>query len=144
MSNHSIIFKDTSGLAVIQLTDICRIFPESYDFWDGNWINANVSIDLEYFKAEYPIEFQLDNLVELHRQMLGIYNFEIKRAQFEMREHGLYIEFTVERNGGITCTVEARYDQACLGFIYHTDFAEIQKLSHRLEKIAELFPLRLK
>lgn len=122
-----------------------REFPESTDYWDGNWVYATVRIRVGAFRGEYEALLRTDEIARL-RSGLAELHTELKgAASFESMEEWLRMTVDGDGRGHFVAKCEAR-DQAGTGnmlrFELRFDQTELPPILASLDAALAAFPVK--
>jgi hypothetical protein len=127
----------------LEITILGRNHPDSLDFWDGNWVNSEIKIDVPGFNAFYETDLRLGDISRFYQALIKLKSGTSKEAEFTTLEDGLYFHLAVERNGSINCNGKARNNLgSTLNFILDTDLATLDNFAREIDVILKSYPLR--
>ena len=136
------IGRNDSEYLNVQITG--RSHPGSQDYWDGNWVNADIEIDAGSFRGRYGAYLRAEELKDFRDALARLYSFDSKEAKFETMEGQLSIRVTGNGLGHFTAECEA-LDQAGVGnrLIFSLDFdqTEIPEMLKGLDAVAREYPV---
>jgi hypothetical protein len=136
------IGKRDSEYLNVQITG--RSHPGSKDYWDGNWVNADIEIDAGSFRGRYGAYLRAEELKEFRDAVARLYSFDSKEAKFETMEEQLSISIAGDSLGHFTAECEA-VDQAGIGnrliFSLEFDQTEIPEMLKGLDDIVREYPV---
>ena len=92
----------------IELTILRRSRPDSTDYWDGNWPNAEVRLAAGAFKAAFSANARSDELAEFRNELADLIATGKGAAVFSMTEEQLLVALEADERGHISVTGEAR------------------------------------
>ena len=126
----------------VQITG--RSHPGSQDYWDGNWVNADIEIDAGSFRGRYGAYLRAEELKDFRDALARLYSFDSKEAKFETMEGQLIIRVTGNGLGHFVAECEA-LDQAgiCNRLIFSLEFdqTEIPEMLKGLDVVAREYPV---
>jgi hypothetical protein len=122
-----------------------REFPESTDYWDGNWVYATVRIRVGAFRGEYEALLRTDEIARL-RSGIAQLHAELKgTANFESMEEWLRMTVDGDGRGHFVARCEAR-DQPGTGntlrFELRFDQTELPRGIAALDAVLAAFPVK--
>jgi len=144
--NTSRFGEPTIKLAGLRLWIHGRQYPQSDDYWDGNWLNVTVHCGAP--GADVWASGSIVHLTELaqwkhdcetlNRTLEG-------QANLECMEPNLAVRITSKRGGQLDMEVEVTPDRLTQNhtFRFEIDQSFLPTLAERLRKILESFPLRI-
>jgi len=122
-----------------------RSHPGSEDYWDGNWVNADIEIDAGSFQARYGAYLRVEELKDFRDAVARLYSFDSKEAKFQTMEEQLHINITGNGLGHFTAECEA-LDQAGIGnrlvFSLEFDQTEIPEILKGLDATVREYPVK--
>lgn len=114
------------------------------DYWDGNWVNADIEIDAGGFRGRYGACLRAEELQSFREAVARLYSFDAKEAKFETMEGQLGINIAGNSLGHFTAECEA-VDQAGVGnrlsFSLSFDQTEIPAILKGLDAIVREYPV---
>jgi len=120
-------------------------FPSNEDYWDGNWLYADVTIVVGGFRGSYEALLRSDEFARFRDALRGLHENLKGTATFETMEHWLVIHVEGDGRGHFTAKCEAR-DQPGVGnkltFELSFDQTELPAMLRDLEELARQFPVR--
>ena len=131
--------KGESGNVNLIVTE--RIRSDSDDFYDANWLKADIVVSVLGFKANYNTEIRVDELQRFYNCLKEVKAFESNQAELVTMEEGIFLKLVVSKLGQITCFGKAQHLGNALEFKIDTDFANIDLLVQEIEAILNKFPL---
>jgi hypothetical protein len=119
--------------------------PEADDFWDGNWVRANVTVVAGAFRGSYAADLRADEFEQFHRELAELYRALIGEARYKALEPWLDIRVVGDGLGHLKATCELRDDSsfgARLWFELTFDQTELKLRLADLAELVRLFPVR--
>lgn len=136
------IGRNDSEYLNVQITG--RSHPGSLDYWDGNWVNADIEIYAGSFRGRYGAYLRAEELRDFRDALARLYSFDSKEAKFETMEEQLSIRITGNGLGHFAAECEA-LDQAGIGnrliFSLEFDQTEIPEMLQGLDGVARKYPV---
>jgi len=121
-----------------------RAHPAADDYWDGNWLNADIEISAGAFRGRYVACLRVDELVRFRDQLAALYETLDGRAEFDSMEEWLQIAVKGDGLGHFEVDCQAR-DAAGVGntlkFSLYVDQTQIPAILDGLHQAIERFPL---
>lgn len=122
-----------------------REFPESADYWDGNWVYATVRIRVGAFRGEYEAQLRTDELAQLRSGLVRLHAELSGNASLESMEEWLRITIEGDGRGHFIARCEAR-DQPGIGnmlrFELRFDQTELPPVLASLDAVLAAFPVK--
>lgn len=134
----------------LQVEVFVRSHPEQHDFWDGNWLDANISIQVGAFNGSYGASLRSDEFVRFLGGLQQVYSslgtsISTYGAEFSALEEQLSIAVSGDALGHFTAQCVA-VDNLGIGnrleFGLTFDQTDIPAMISGLETILEAFPVR--
>jgi hypothetical protein len=127
----------------LEINILGRNHPDSLDFWDGNWVNSEIKIDVPGFNAFYETDLRLDDISRFYQALIKLKSGTSNEAEFTTLEEGLYLHLVVEKNGSINCNGKARNNLGnTLNFILDTDLSTLDNFVSEIDAALKSYPLR--
>jgi len=134
------ILKGDTG--ILEITILKRSNSETDDYWDGNWLESEIRIDVPGFKALYGTNLRVEDLQRFYESLLALKNNRSKEAEFTTMEEGLYLHLDVEPNGTINCKGKANNEGGnSLDFKVQSDLATLDSFIDDLRTTLESYPI---
>ncbi|HEU4579666.1 MAG TPA: hypothetical protein VFS67_15515 [Polyangiaceae bacterium] len=122
-----------------------REFPESTDYWDGNWVYATVRIRVGAFRGEYEAQLRTDEIAHLRSGLVHLHAELSGNASFESMEEWLKMSIEGDGRGHFVAKCEAR-DQPGTGntlrFELRFDQTELPPVIAALDAVLAAFPVK--
>lgn len=120
-------------------------FPHTDDYWDGNWVYADVAVVVGGFRGSYEAMLRTEEFARF-RDDLQVLKDKLKgAAAFETMEHWLAINVEGDSRGYFTANCEAR-DQPGMGnqltFELAFDQTDLPALLRDIDELTRAFPVR--
>jgi hypothetical protein len=114
------------------------------NYYDGNWVNADIEIDAGGFRGRYGACLRAEELKDFRDAVARLYSFDSKEAKFKTMEGQLSIDVTGDSLGHFTADCEA-VDQAGIGnrlnFTLSFDQTEIPAILNGLDAVVKEYPV---
>jgi hypothetical protein len=128
----------------MEISLLRRSYPDSTDYWDGNWVSSEINISIPGISVSVPFELRTDELIGFLDSLTKVKNGS--GNEFEMRtlEDGLYIKGEVELTGSIIWHCRITYpigDGANLNFRFNSDLNQMESLIQQLKKELITYPV---
>jgi hypothetical protein len=135
-----VILKGDTGSLKIDI--IKRENASTNDFWDANWIEANIEIGVFGFSGKYEASFRVDDLYRFYNELVKLTKLEKTSAEFTTLENGLFFKCDANRRGAVTCTGKAISRDNILEFTIDTDLPSLALFERDLKLTLEKYPLK--
>jgi hypothetical protein len=134
------ILKGDTGRLEINI--LKRSNSQSTDYWDGNWLEAVIGVEISGSKVLYNTNLRVDDLQGFNKKIIDMRNGNIKECEFTTMEEGLWLHFRTEFNGSVNCKGKTNsYNGNSLNFALQTDFLSLDFFINELGIILKLYPL---
>lgn len=116
------------------------------DFWEENWLYANVRGEFPGFKANYDCNLRTDDFERCVKEltfMLSEENYN-QVAQFTTLEEGLQIIFKKDDRGSVKISGKMTPPDLpywALEFNLTTDIPTIQRLIDEMQQVLDMYPI---
>jgi hypothetical protein len=120
-------------------------FPDNNDYWDGNWLNAAVTIAAGAFRGSYEALLRTDEFVRFRDTLRTLYEKLGGTAAFDSMEEWLVIHVEGDGRGHFTAKCEARDTPGRgnkLTFELAFDQTELPSMLRELDELTTRFPVR--
>ncbi len=126
----------------LEINILRRSNSETDDYWDGNWLESEVRVEVSGFSSLYGINLRVDDLQRFYESLTALQKDNAKDSEFTTMEEGLYLHFAVNPNGSINCKGKASNEIGdSLDFKYQTDLASLDTFMSELEIVLKSYPL---
>jgi len=119
-------------------------FPDTDDYWDGNWVYADVAVVVGAFRGSYEAVLRTDEFARFRDDLQVLHNSLKGGATFETMERWLAIHIEGDGRGHFTAKCEAR-DQPGMGnqltFELAFDQTELPAVLRDLDELKRAFPV---
>ena len=123
---------------------IVRRSHHSRDYWDANWVEAEVEVKVGGFRGTFSAEFRTEELRDFRDELTRLYSFDTKEAKFKTLEDQLSIDIEGDSTGHFSATCVAE-DKAGMGnrlrFLLYFDQTEIPEALNGLNEVVREFPV---
>ncbi len=139
-----VLGKKSSDYLQIETTNYS--YPDSNDFWDGNWINARIEIKVGGFQGDYKAQLRNVDFLDFRDGLERLYNKLDGFTNFYCLEDYLKIEVKGDGLGHFSADCIANDNPGiygnCLEFTLEFDQTEIHGLTTMLDDILKEFPIK--
>ncbi len=126
---------------LIEVNIVGRENPHSDDYWDANWLEANIKIDVVGFSAAYSSNLRVDELQSFYKTLTDLVDLHTNKAELTTIEQGLYFLCSANRRGQVVCLGRARHQHNQLNFEFETDIPTMHRWLSEIEAILKQYPL---
>jgi len=126
----------------LEIKILRRINYEVDDYWDANWLESKIKVDVPGFNALYETNLRVDDLQRFYGRLVPLQDGSAKKAEFTTMEEGLYLYCEADPNGQINCKGIARNAAgSSLRFKLQTDTASLDAFTSALRAVLAYYPL---
>jgi len=125
----------------LEIKILRRSNTETDDYWDANWLEAEIKIKTNNFMALYGTNLRVDDLQKFYERLTILQNGDIKKVEFTTMEEGLYICCEIKHRGNIICRGIAKNDSDHLNFKFQTDLGSLGIFISELKMVLICYPL---
>ena len=121
-----------------------REYPEATDYWDGNWIYADVTVVAGAFRGSFEANLRADEFERFRDQLRPLRESLVGRAVFDPMEPWLRIEIEGDGKGHFRAACRAADAPEVgnvLAFGVEFDQTELPGILKGLDAICEAFPV---
>ncbi len=128
----------------LEVTVSARAHPACTDYWDGNWVRANVAIATGAFRGTYEATLRSEELLGFKNQLRPLGGALDGSATFKTMEEWLLIEVAGNGKGHFRAKCVAK-DEAGIGAILTFevlfDQTQLSEIVRGLDAICAAFPV---
>ncbi|WP_129713930.1 hypothetical protein [Pedobacter sp. SYP-B3415] len=126
----------------LEIRVLKRSNSETDDYWDGNWLESEIRIDVPGFNTLYGTNLRVDDLQTFYKKLTGLQSGNINEAEFITMEEGLHLHCELVANGLIECKGKANNNTGnSLDFRLQTDLSSLHIFVNELKTILKSYPL---
>lgn len=129
----------------LSIRPLRRRFPDAQDYWDGNWLDAEITLRVGAFRGAYEAQLRTDDFSRFRDALRRLYDELTGDAAFLSLEQWLRLRLVGDGRGHIAVTCDAM-DAAGLGnrltFNLELDQTELPQMLRDLEAILRDFPVK--
>lgn len=129
----------------VKVTIKGREFPDSSDFWDGNWLIADASITLNGFRAAFDLFVEAQALQCFSDELRTLNTTLQGGASLDLMEPSLGLSCEIAKTGKIKWKGWAQYPLGWgskLEFEFGSDQSHLGPLIDQLGEVLKKFPVR--
>jgi hypothetical protein len=126
----------------LEIIVLGRSNPKSEDYWDANWLDIEIKLQVSSFNCKYHTNLRVDELLKFYEDLLALKNHQNKDAVLNTMEEGIYLHLESDVNGKINLQGKAK-DQArnILDFKFQTVMISFGDFIVECEKVIAMYPL---
>ncbi len=129
---------------IIIIKVINRSYPDSTDYWDGNWINSTIKVEIPGYSVRFDATLRTDELLDFLNELKNMRKHMKGKAILKNLDAYIHFEGGMDRLGKIIWTGETCYpagNGAVLNFEFESDQSFLEGLIRELEEILAWFPV---
>ena len=128
----------------IEIDVLYRNYPNSSDYWDGNWVTSKINIKIPGYLVNFDADLRIDELRDFANEIKLMSKLLKGKAILNNLDNYLHIECEMDKLGKIIWTAETCYPSgygAVLKFEFESDQSFLIGLIKELENILTAFPV---
>lgn len=126
----------------VQINILRRSNSNTEDYWDGNWLEAEIRIQVRGFSCIYGTNLRADDFEKFYSDILMLNSGNNKEIEFTTMEEGLYLHLTAEPYGRIRCSGKGKDDASnSLEFNFEIDLMSLDSIIAELKTLLKLYPV---
>ena len=134
-----------SGRDYLHIEPTRRAYAEAADYWDGNWIYADVAVRAGAFQGAYEALLRADEFHDFRHQLAVLYEALSGVARFEAMENWVRVHIAGDGRGHFLarCTLRDNLGMGNeLNFGLEFDQTAIPKMLQDLDRLLHAFPVK--
>jgi hypothetical protein len=115
----------------------------SDDYWDGNWLYSNITINIGFFSANYNCNLRTDEFSLFNEKLEELLAEKITESQFSSMEDGLLLNFKKDLLGNFILNGEGKNDDnynVSLLFKVSVDYNQMEQLRNSIYNLLQKYP----
>lgn len=134
--------KIQGNIGQLEIRILRRSNLETSDYWDANWLESEIRIEVSGFNGLYGANLRVEELQKFYKELISLQKSTENEAMLTTIEEGIYLHCKVEVNGAIECKGKASNATGnTLTFRIQTDLASLDSFINELHAVLELYPL---
>jgi len=121
-----------------------RSYPTCNDYWDGNWLNAQISVAVPGYSANLHVFLRTDELDWFLKELLRTHLDLKSTAELQPLETGIELSITPCYPEGIKVMGKTKENRATSAFEFISHHSQLLNLITELEKIMITYPIKRK
>jgi len=121
-------------------------YPDSNDFWDGNWINVRIVIRVGAFNGSYKAQLRNVDFLDFNNELKNLYQNLDGFANFHCLEDYLQIKIKGDSLGHFSADCIATDNPGIYGnkleFTLEFDQTEIHSMTKMIDDLLNEFPIK--
>lgn len=129
----------------LSVRPIRHAHPDSDDYWDGNWLEAEIELAAGAFRGSFRACLRTDEFIPFRDQVSALYENLNGESTFDSMESWLTIQIKGDGLGHFIVECQANDNSGggnSLNFSLSIDQTQLPMLVSGLDKIVEQFPLK--
>ncbi|WP_110111803.1 hypothetical protein [Bacillus sp. CGMCC 1.16541] len=130
--------------AKIEIDLIHRSYPTSMDYWDGNWVDSRIKVEIPGYVAHFDSYLRTDELQDFFSQLKKMNDTLTGKAALHNLDNYIQIEGEMTKTGMIHWTAETCYPAgygAVLTFEFASDQSYLNELIEQLDELLLAYPV---
>lgn len=129
-------------LELLEIKSLIRTGDSTENYWDANWLHAEIYIETASFKAHYATFLRAEDFQVFQQQVVCMKNHTAKTMEFLTMEGGFSLLGTLQTNGVIICTGKAVDETGnCLEYRFSIDNIVLDYLDDQPSGILKKYPV---
>lgn len=128
----------------VEIEVISRRYPDTTNYWDINWIDSKINVDIPGYVVEFHASLRTDELSDFLNE-LQLLNKNLKgNATLNNLDKYIHFECEMDRLGKMKWSGETCYPAgfgAVLNFEFNSDQSYLERLIKELEAVLSVFPI---
>ncbi|RUL48607.1 MULTISPECIES: hypothetical protein [Lysinibacillus] len=128
----------------VEIEVLTRSYPHSVDFWDGNWVDAKIKVDIPGYIVQFIANLRTEELQAFVDELKIMDNkLKGKAILYNMEEY-IQLEGEINHFGQLKWKGETCFpvgDGAVLNFGFTSDQSYLKGIIKELEAILTAFPV---
>ncbi|AVK97392.1 hypothetical protein FCT18_01850 [Lysinibacillus sphaericus] len=128
----------------IEIEVLIRIYPNSTDYWDANWITSTIKIEIPGYLVQFTADLRTDELRDFLAELTMISSDLSGKAMLLNMEDYIQLECQMNKMGQLLWSGQTCYpvgNGAVLKFEFKSDQSYLQRLVKEVEDILLVFPV---
>ncbi|MFC5603751.1 hypothetical protein [Sporosarcina koreensis] len=128
----------------VEIDVLYRSYPNSSDYWDANWVNATIKIEIPGYKVSFDADLRTDEIRKFLNELKSLRQSLRGKASLTNLEGNLEFEGEIDKLGKIKWNAETCYpagNGAVLEFKFESDQTYLNMLIKELDDIITHFPV---
>ena len=128
----------------IEIDILSREYPNSFDYWDGNWLVSNVKIEIPGYYVDFNASLRTDDIRDFVNELKLMNRNLSGKAMMKNLDSFIHFECEIDRLGQINWSGETCYPAgsgAVLNFTFVSNQSYLHDLIKELDDIIHVFPV---
>lgn len=126
----------------LEIKNLQREHYGANDYWDGNWLRAEVKIEVPCFEACYWTSFRVEDFQKFFTDIIHLKNQTVNEITFDTLESGLYLKLKLQKTGSLICSGKTdNLSGNSLQFELILDNMILDHLANQLQVLLRKYPL---
>ena len=128
--------------STVKIEILGRENPTTNDYWDGNWLNVNVYLELPEIKASYRTNIRVDEIQAFLEKLVDLNNKSTDTVELTTMEEGIYLCLENQKNGSILITGRSVIEMSGkIEYRFTTDILSLDRFYTSLKSSINQYPL---
>jgi len=128
----------------VEIEVIGRTHPESTDYWDGNWIDAKLKVEIPGYLVEFVANLRTDELRGFLDELKIMYKTLKGKVELDNMDEYIHFECEINNLGHIRWIGKTCYPPgygAELTFEFQSNQSYLEQIIRELDAILAVFPV---
>ncbi|MBD8028705.1 hypothetical protein H9636_18930 [Ureibacillus sp. Re31] len=128
----------------VEIDVLAREYPNSSDYWDGNWVISNVKVEIPGYYVDFNASLRTDEIRDFLNDLKSMNRYLTGKAILKNLESIIHFEGEMDKLGHIDWSGETCYPAgsgAVLTFEFVSNQSYLEDLIKELEDITYVYPV---
>lgn len=128
----------------VEIDVLAREYPNSSDYWDGNWVISNVKVEIPGYYVDFNASLRTDEIRDFVNDLKSMNRNLTGKAILKNLESIIHFEGEMDKLGHIDWSGETCYPAgsgAVLTFEFVSNQSYLEDLIKELEDITYVYPV---
>ncbi|QCR31910.1 hypothetical protein [Lysinibacillus sp. SGAir0095] len=128
----------------VEIDVLAREYPNSSDYWDGNWVISNVKVEIPGYYVDFNASLRTDDIRDFVNDLKSMNRYLTGKAILKNLESFIHFEGEMDKLGHIDWSGETCYPAgsgAVLTFEFVSNQSYLEDLIKELEDITYVYPV---
>jgi len=127
---------------LLEINILRRENHHTADYWDANWLNVQVKVEVPNFRAHYATNLRTDDFQRFYDDIMRLKDHKISEVEFTTMEEGLYLNLKLQKTGSLLCAGKTDdHSGNELEFQFTVDNIMLDSLADQLKMILKKYPV---
>ena len=128
----------------VEIDVLAREYPNSSDYWDGNWVISNVKVEIPGYYVDFNASLRTDDIRDFVNDLKSMNRYLTGKAILKNLESFIHFEGEMDKLGHIDWSGETCYPAGSgtvLTFEFVSNQSYLEDLIKELEDITYVYPV---